>query len=322
VTVGAAPSVSTPRRPLRTATLLTLVVLAVELAAGVVSHSVALLADAGHVLTDLIALSLAWFATVQQERPADGRRTYGYHRTGIVTALLNAVLLIVVILWIAYEAAQRLRHPAQVTPWIMVAGAAIGIVVNVYIGLGLRGHGKANLNIRAAALHVFGDVAASAAVIVTAGVIAVTRWTPADPLLSLAIAALIGWGAWDVVRQALDVLMEAAPRDVDAAELVRDLMRDAHVQDVHDLHIWSIADGMRLLSAHIQVDADYPLSACDGLRRSLGALLRERYGIAHATLQMECAPCAESPLYCAIGPQPGAAASASRRDGRAETHVH
>ncbi len=288
-------------RKLGVAVLLTGIVLAVELAGGFISHSLALLADAGHVLTDLVALSLAWFATAQQGRPADGRRTYGYHRTGILTALVNAVTLIVIVLWIAYEAAQRLQHPQAVTPWVMVAAAAVGIAVNLYIGVVLRTAAEVNLNVRAAALHILGDVGASAAVILAAVLIAGVHWYGADPLFSLAIAVLIGWGAWDVLRQAVDVLMEAAPRDVDAAEVVRDLMRVPHVQDVHDLHIWSIADGMRVLSAHIQVDADYPLSACDELRNNLSALLRDGYSIAHATLQLECAGCAANPLYCAIG---------------------
>lgn len=305
-------------RKLGVAVLLTGIVLAVELAGGFISHSLALLADAGHVLTDLVALSLAWFATAQQERPADGRRTYGYHRTGILTALVNAVTLIVIVLWIAYEAAQRLQHPQAVTPWVMVAAAAVGIAVNLYIGVGLRTAAAVNLNVRAAALHILGDVGASAAVILAAVLIAGVHWYGADPLFSLAIAALIGWGAWDVLRQAVDVLMEAAPRDVDAAEVVRDLMRVPHVQDVHDLHIWSIADGMRVLSAHIQVDADYPLSACDELRNNLSVLLRDGYAIAHATLQLECAGCAANPLYCAIG----TGDETSQRERTLDGHVH
>ena len=305
-------------RKLGVAVLLTGIVLAVELAGGFISHSLALLADAGHVLTDLVALSLAWFATAQQGRPADGRRTYGYHRTGILTALVNAVTLIVIVLWIIYEAAQRLQHPQAVTPWVMVAAAAVGIAVNLYIGVGLRTAAQVNLNVRAAALHILGDVGASAAVILAAVLIAGVRWYGADPLFSLAIAALIGWGAWDVLRQAVDVLMEAAPRDVDAAEVVRDLMRVPHVQDVHDLHIWSIADGMRVLSAHIQVDADYPLSACDELRNNLSALLRDGYAIAHATLQLECTGCAANPLYCAIG----TGSETSQRERTLDDHVH
>jgi cobalt-zinc-cadmium efflux system protein len=305
-------------RKLGVAVLLTGIVLAVELAGGFISHSLALLADAGHVLTDLVALSLAWFATAQQGRPADGRRTYGYHRTGILTALVNAVALIVIVLWIAYEAAQRLQHPQAVTPWVMAAAAVVGIAVNLYIGVGLRTAAGMNLNVRAAALHILGDVGASAAVILVAVLIAGVRWYGADPLFSLAIAALIGWGAWDVLRQAVDVLMEAAPRDVDAAKVVRDLMRVPHVQDVHDLHIWSIADGMRVLSAHIQVDADYPLSACDELRNNLSALLRDGYAISHATLQLECAGCAANPLYCAIG----TGDETSRRERTLDGHVH
>ena len=152
-------------RKLRSALALTALILFVELAGGFLSHPLALLADAGHVLTDIIALGLAWFATAQAERPADERKTYGYHRTGILTALANAVTLILIVIAIAYEAVQRFQHPQMVTPWLMLVCAAVGVVVNLYIGLGLRAEGEENLNVRAAMLHVFGDVGASAGVI-------------------------------------------------------------------------------------------------------------------------------------------------------------
>src|SRR5579859_5786538 len=176
---------------LRTAFLLTLLILAVELGGGLLSHSLALLSDAGHVLTDIVALGLAWFATAQAERPANARKTYGYHRTGILAALANALTLILIVLAIAYEAVQRFQHPQAVTPWVMFASAAVGIIVNLSIGFGLRQEGGDNVNVRAAMLHVFGDVGASAGVIAGGLVILLTRWYPADPLISLFIAVLI-----------------------------------------------------------------------------------------------------------------------------------
>src|SRR6185437_17129099 len=138
---------------LRTAFALTAIILAVEVAGGLASHSLALLSDAGHVLTDIVALGLAWFATAQAERPADARNTYGYHRTGILAALANAVTLIVIVLVIAFEAVRRLQHPEPVVPWLMFASAAVGVVLNLYIGFGLRGESAHNLNVRAAMLH-------------------------------------------------------------------------------------------------------------------------------------------------------------------------
>lgn len=294
---------------LRTAFLLTAVILLVEVVGGVFSHSLALLSDAGHVLTDIIALGLAWFAHAQAARPADERRTFGYHRIGILAALANAITLILIVGAIAFEAVQRLQHPAAVTPWVMFAAAAVGVVVNVYIGLGLRAAGSDNLNVRAALLHVFGDVGASAAVIVGGAIILVTGWYPVDPLISLAIALLIAWGAWRVLRETLGILMESVPRDVNVAQLVRDMIQVPGVRDVHDLHVWSIAGGMHALSAHVQV-VDRPLSACDTLIGRLNSLLRDRYRIAHTTIQLECAGCVPNDLYCVL----------SSDDGGAHTH--
>jgi cobalt-zinc-cadmium efflux system protein len=287
-------------RKLRTALLLTALILLVELVGGFVSHSLALLSDAGHVFTDIVALGVAWFAAVQAIRPADARKTFGYHRIGILAALANAITLILVVVAIAYEAVQRLQHPESVTPWVMFVSAAIGIAINLYIGLGLRQEVDENLNVRAAFLHVFGDVGASAAVIVGGVVILLTGFYPADPLISLAIATLIAWGAWRVVRETVDILLEATPRNLNVAQLVRDLMQLPGIQDVHDLHIWSIAGGMNALSAHVQVP-ERPLSSCTPLLGAINRLLQDRYRIAHTTIQFECAECPTcdaNALYC------------------------
>jgi len=212
-------------RTLRTAFFLTVIILAVELTGGVLSHSLALLSDAGHVLTDIVALGLAWYATAQAARPADARNTYGYHRTGILAALANAVTLIVIVLAIAYEAIGRFQHPEAVTPALMFVSAAVGIAVNLYIAFGLRKEGGENLNNRAALLHVLGDIGASAGVIVGGVVIVLTRWYPADPLISLFIAVLIARGAWRILRETVDILMEATPKDINVAQLVRDVIQ-------------------------------------------------------------------------------------------------
>jgi cobalt-zinc-cadmium efflux system protein len=269
---------------LRTAFLLTILILLVEVVGGLLSHSLALLSDAGHMLTDVVALGLAWFAAAQAERPADARKTFGYHRTGILAAQVNAVTLIVIVVVIGYEAVRRLQHPETVTPWVMFAAAVVGIAINLVIGLGLRKEGGENLNVRAAMLHIFGDVGASAAVIVGGVVILLTGWYPADPLISLFIAVLIAKGAWGILRQTTDVLMEATPRSLNVAQLVRDVVKLPGVSDVHDLHIWSIAGGMHALSAHVQV-SERPLSACDALLETLNQVLKERYHIAHTTIQ-------------------------------------
>jgi len=299
---------------LRTAFLLTLVILTVEVTGGLISNSLALLADAGHVLTDVVALGLAWLAARQAERPADVRNTYGYHRTGILIALMNAATLIAIVVFIAVEAFQRFQNPPAVTPTLMFAAATVGIIVNLFIGFSLRAERGSNLNVRAAMLHVFGDVGASVAVVVAGLIIITTRWYPADPLLSLAIAVLIAKGAWDVLRDTLGILMESTPANVNVAQLVRDMMRISEVEDVHDLHVWSLAGGMPLLTAHVQVGDSCSLSRCGEIITELNSQLQAKYAIAHSTIQLECARCGESELHCALIPSPRAANVHDNRD--------
>ena len=283
---------------LRRAFYLTLFILGVEVLGGFLSHSLALLSDAGHVLTDAIAIAFAWFAARRAQRPADARNTYGYHRTGILAALLNSATLILIVGWIGYEAVGRIRRPEPVMPWLMFVSASVGIAVNLYIGLGLRSDNSGNLNARAARLHALGDVGASGGVIVGALVILLTGWQYADPLLSLGIAILIVKGAWTLLRESVDILMEATPRDLDLGRLVEDVARIPGVADLHDLHVWTISGGMRLLSAHVQVSDNRTLDACDRLVDAIHLLLCERYGIEHTTLQVELAVCDHRDLYC------------------------
>jgi cobalt-zinc-cadmium efflux system protein len=299
---------------LRTAFLLTLLILGVEVAGGLLANSLALLSDAGHVVTDAAALGLAWFAARQAERPADVRNTYGYHRTGILIALVNAATLLAVVIFVVVEAIRRFQNPETVTPVPMFVAAAVGIALNLFIGFSLRAEGESNLNVRAAMLHVFGDVGASAAVIVAGLAILLTRWYPADPLLSLAIAALIAKGAWDILQETVGVLMEATPADVNVAQLVRDVMRLPEVEDVHDLHLWSLAGGMPLLTAHVQVKAECSLGRCAEIITELDRLLQAKYRIAHTTIQLEGARCQASELHCALVP--------AAHDYRGHPHAH
>jgi cobalt-zinc-cadmium efflux system protein len=288
------------RARLRTAFLLTAIILLVELVGGLLSHSLALLADAGHVLTDILALGLAWFAAARAERPADARNTYGQHRIGILAALVNAVTLILIVIWIVYEAVQRLRQPETVTPWIMLAAASVGVLVNLYIVFVLRAEGSENLNVRGAMLHALGDIGASAGVIVGAVVIMLTGWQYADPIISLLIAALVAKSAWDLLGEAIDILMESSPRDLNVAQLASDVAAVPGVSDVHDLHVWSIAGGMRVLTAHVQVTGNRQLADCDTLVDEIHCLVCERYNVGHTTIQVEKTGCAHRPLYCAL----------------------
>jgi cobalt-zinc-cadmium efflux system protein len=270
--------------------LLTLAILGIELAAGLASQSLALLSDAGHILTDAIALGLAWLAVAQARRPADNRRTYGYQRVGILTALLNGATLLAIVAAIAYEAVRRLQHPQPVRGGIVIAAAALAIAVNAFIGLSLRGAGD-DLNVRAALLHVVGDLAASAGVMVAGAVVLLTGWLPADPLLSLAIAALIALGAWRIVHRTVHILLEGTPAGLDLAAVRREIEAHEGVTSVHDLHVWALSSEAVVLSCHLVV-ADERMADAEHRMRGLKRRLSRRFAIEHTTIQLEsCHPC-------------------------------
>ena len=277
---------------LRLALGLTLAVLLIELAGGLLSHSLALLSDAGHVLTDVFALGLAWFAVEQAKRPADRRRSYGYQRVGILAALVNAITLIVIVIAIAFEAIQRLMAPEPVQGGIVIGTALLGIAINAFVIVSLRGEGQ-SLNFRAALLHVTGDVAASVGVVIAGVVILLTGWLYIDPLLSLAIAALIAFGAWGIVRETVNVLMEGTPRDADLPAITKEITGTKLVTAVHDLHVWALSSDEMALSCHIVID-DTSLGNAEHVVRDLESRLCDRFAIGHTTIQVEsCHPCGE-----------------------------
>jgi cobalt-zinc-cadmium efflux system protein len=290
------------KQTLRLAFFLSLIIVVAEVTGGLLAHSLALLSDAGHALTDIFALGLAWFATAQAERPANARKTFGYHRVGILTALINGITLIFITGWILYEAVQRFQHQEPIQPRFMFISAGIGLVVNLCIAFGLNKE-KENLNAKAAALHVFGDVGASVGVIIAGLVIQLTGWTPVDPILSIAIAALIAVGAWRIVCETIDILLEATPNDINLSALVDDMKLVPEVGNVHDLHVWSITSRMYALSAHIQT-ANLSLNECAPILLQLETMLHDKYRIGHSTFQFECYKhqgkmcCETDDLYC------------------------
>src|SRR5258708_3166078 len=219
---------------LRWALVLTCVVLAVELVGGLLSHSLALLSDAGHVLTDVFALGLAWFAVAQANRPADNRRSYGYHRVSTLAALVNSIVLIGIVIAIGYEALRRLANPEPVQGGIVIIAALLGIAINLYVAFGLRGDSH-NLNMRAALLHVTGDIGASIGVVLAGAVILLTGWLYIDPLLSIAIAVLIAYGAWRIVRETVNLLMEGTPRDIHLPAVASEISGTKLISSTHDL---------------------------------------------------------------------------------------
>jgi cobalt-zinc-cadmium efflux system protein len=277
---------------LKVALGLTFAVLLVELAGGLASHSLALLADAGHVLTDVFALGLAWFAVAQANRPADQRRSYGYHRVSILAALVNSVVLIGIVIAIGYEALRRLANPEPVQGGIVIVAALVGIGINAYVAFGLRSDTH-NLNMRAALMHVTGDIGASVGVVVAGVVILLTGWLYIDPLLSIAIAVLIAYGAWRIVRETVNLLMEGTPREIDLAAVTSEITRTKLVTGMHDLHVWALSSDEMALSVHVVVD-DCPLGEAEHVVRDLEGRLCERFSIGHTTIQVEsCHPCGE-----------------------------
>ena len=292
---------------LRLALGLTVVILGVEAVGGWAANSLALLADAGHMLTDVFALGLSWFALVQSRRPADARRTFGYHRVSILAALLNAATLLPLSAFIIWEALGRFATPPEVEGSLMFGVALVGLVANALIGLSLHRAGGENLNIQSALIHVLGDAVASAGVLVAAAVITLTGWTPIDPLLSIGIALLVAFSGWRVVRETVRILLESVPKDVDAAAVVARMRQVPGVLDVHDLHIWQIGQGINALSCHVQI-ADQMVSQCSNILAELNHLLEHEFRIGHSTIQPECAGCDPNSLYCSLTPigTPGA----------------
>jgi cobalt-zinc-cadmium efflux system protein len=275
---------------LRTAFFLTLAILVTEAAAGLFAHSLALLADAGHILTDAFALGLAWFATRIAQSPPDERNTFGYRRSGILAALLNAALLVLIAGGAIVGAVLRLHSTPRVDGTLVLLAAFIALLVNLYIAWGLHGERDSNLNIRSAMLHVVSDAAASVAVMAGGAAIIIWRAYVIDPVLTIAIAVLIAGGAWRIARDTVSILMESTPAGVDL-DVLREAMRQVPgVLDVHDLHVWALSDGFLLLSAHVSAP-DQSLTDSANLLEDLKSLLRNRFHIEHATIEVECVDC-------------------------------
>lgn len=275
----------------------------VEVVAGYLSGSLALLADAGHMFSDLAALLLALAAQWYTTRPATPRRSYGQYRAEVLAALANGVGLWVVAILVLYEAWQRLHEPREVTGLVLVVVGVAGLLVNAF-GLAILNGGRAtNLNIRGAWLHIFGDALGSVAILVAAGLISLFGWYIADPVAGAVIAVLILISAFRLTRDAVDVLMEAVPRHISLLE-VRDLLRQQPgVEDVHDLHIWTLASGFIALSAHV-VTSYVRGEDIRQLLSNLRQLLRDRYGISHTTLQVETPGVPEDDTrFCAGDPR-------------------
>ncbi len=271
----------------------------VEFVAGIQAHSLALISDAGHNITDALALALAWFGFYLQSKPADEIKTFGYQRAGVLAAFVNALTLLVLSAWIFYESYNRLLHPVEVHERTMIAVAGLGIVLNGGIMWGLRIARQSDLNVRSAFVHMLGDLLGSIAIIAGAVAMIYTGWHQIDPALSLVIALLIIWTARDIIKESLNILLEGLPRGIDLTSVVGAMRGVEGVLDVHDLHIWSLGSSTHALSCHVLIE-DLPPSASDRTLRQLNQVLCDRFHIRHTTVQFEHVGCEVAATGCVI----------------------
>jgi cobalt-zinc-cadmium efflux system protein len=272
------------RRALATALALIVAFMIAEVVAAIVAGSLALLADAGHMLTDAGALGFALFAATLAARPAQGRWTFGYRRLEILAAQANGFTLLVVAALILFGAIRRLVTPEDVRGGIVLVVALVGIAVNVAATAVLSRASRESLNVRGAFLHVATDLVAFVGTAIAGGLILVTGWNRLDPIASLGVAALMIWASWGLLHESTSIFLERSPTGIDPEAVGRALVAEPDVVEVHDLHVWTVTSGFPALAAHVLVA---PESDCHAIRRNLERMLRERFALEHTTLQVE-----------------------------------
>ncbi len=289
---------STVRR-LALALGLTAIFVGIEIFAGLFANSLALLTDAAHNFTDAIALALTWWALRFTTRPSNSGKTYGYHRAGILVALVNSTTLVLISLGIFYDAYRRFMSPPEVKADVLIGVGLAAVFINLLTALLVRRGSQHDLNIKSAYIHLMGDVLSTVGAVVAGIIIRFTDLDWLDPLVSIFIGLLILWNAWGILRESINILMESTPADIDMKALQADILTVKGVRGVHDLHVWSIAQSLRTLSAHIITD-DISVGEGSVVQSAVSELLNRKYGIGHATLQLECVNCISPDLYCDI----------------------
>ncbi len=262
----------------------TLTYMVAEIIGGLITGSLALLADAAHMASDNVALGLALFAFWLSDKPATPNRSFGYKRGEILAALFNGVTIVAISLWIFYEAYQRFRDPPEILGGWMMVVAVIGLVVNIAGALILTRSAGENLNMQGALRHILADLLGSIGVIAAAVVILLTGWAYADPLISVFIGVLVLFSSWKLLRDSVNILLEGSPPGIDAREVGEKLVGVEGVEEVHDLHVWEITSGFPALAAHVLVGRE---EDCHQRRRELEELLEHEFGIEHTTLQVD-----------------------------------
>jgi len=276
---------------------ITLLFVLVEAVSGYFSHSLALLSDAGHNLADALALVFSWYGIWIALRPSTAQRTFGYHRVGILAALVNAISLVIIALLIFWEAFNRLRHPGPVQTTPMIVVALIAILMNTTISLWLKSASRNDLNVRSAYLHMLGDAVSAAGVVVAGVIIAISGTAIADPMVSILIGILILWSSWGILTESVNVLLEAIPKGMDMADVERTISGVHGVLAVHDLHVWTVGSGMVCCSCHVMVN-EQSVRSGENVLRAVTEKLQHHFGIAHATIQVEVEGCDPDDMYC------------------------
>lgn len=282
---------------LRVSLVLSVTILVAELIGGLLSNSLALLSDAGHVFADVVAISLSWYGVRQSLKPSNSRMTFGYHRIGVIVAIVNAFAIFVIAGVILYEAYNRFQQPPEVNSRLMMIIAVVGLAANVFVTLWLRREQERNINIRSVFWHALGDTLASLGVIVGGLIITFTGKFWVDPLVSVLISLIILFAAWSILRDGVKVILEATPSHLNVMEMVETLKKVPGVKDVHDIHVWSISPELHAMNGHILIE-DVLTSHAEEIRGRVENVIHERYGIMHTTLQTECQTCESTDTFC------------------------
>ena len=282
------------RKGLLIAFSITALMMLAEIIGGLLSNSLALLSDAGHMFIDNLALLLSFFAMKFATLPATDKKTFGFFRLEILAALINGVTLVLISFYIIYEAYFRIINPQPVHGTLMLVVAAIGLMVNILGAVVLRKHRDANLNIRGAFLHIVGDALVSVGVIIGGIIILFTEWYLIDPILSILISLVIIYGAWALVKESVNILLESAPSHIDTAAVAAEIGKVRGVREAYHIHVWTITSGVYAMSAHVLID-DQPVSRSRDILDEIRELLSEKFKVLHSTIQLECEKCDMNP---------------------------
>jgi len=285
------------RKRLILSIIATITFVLVEAITGYLSHSLALMSDAGHNFADALALIFAWYGVWIARKPSTARRTFGYHRVGTLAALVNSVSLVVIALLVFWEAINRLRHPEPVHSTPMIIVALLAILMNTVISLWLRGGAKKDLGVRSAYVHMLGDAISAAGVVVAGLIVAFTGASIADPVVSILIGILILWSSWGILKESVNVLLEAIPAGMNMIEVEQAIANVHGVLEVHDLHVWTIGSGMICCSCHVMVN-EQSVRSGENVLRAVTEKLEHNFGIAHTTIQVEVEGCEPNDMYC------------------------